>query len=241
MRGPSRVWRRWARWEVRQNTYGTGAGQPRGWHKRLGGQEARGGSLEWSRAKDGPRRAGRVGSRARGWAGGLRCRNRGGAYRLWWGASRRTAGLGWAGRWDGGMGWGWCWGWRWGWHGGWGPGHASPALQQAAIVVTEHQPGQWIGGWAPRGPGPPLLALPLLPPLLPLLGSLLPPPPLLLPLPLALLGGDRLPRLRSFQGSAGAICREVGKGKVRVCGLSKLGVPPCNPTPRPVAASARHL
>lgn len=136
---------------------------------------------------------------------------------------------------------GWCWCWGWGWRGGWGPGHASPALQQTAIIVTEHQPGQGISGGAPRGSGPPLLALPLLPPLLPLLGSLLPPPPLLLPLPLALLGGHWLPRLRSFQRSAGAICREVGREKVKAYGLSELGAPLCNPTPWPAAASARHL
>lgn len=133
------------------------------------------------------------------------------------------------------------WGWGWGCCGGCRPGHASPALQQAAVIVTEHQPSQGISGGTPRGPGPPLLAFPLLPPLLPLLGSLLPPPPFLLPLPLTLLGSHGLSRLRSFQRSTGAICREVGREKVRVCGLSKLGVPLCNPAPWPAAASARHL
>lgn len=182
-----------------------------------------------------------MGSRTRGWAGRLWYRTRGGACRLWWGASRlgyrasrRAGGPRWGGRWYQGLG--WCWG------GGWGLGHASPALQQAAIIVTEHQPSQGISGGAPRGPSSSLLALPLLPTLFPLLGSLLPPPPLLFPLPLALLGCHWLPRLRSFQGSTRAICREVGQGKGK-------SLRPCpslesllrHPTPWPATASTRHL
>lgn len=138
-----------------------------------------------------------MGSRAQGWAGRLWGSTRGRPCRLWWG-SGRAGGLGWRG----------C---HRGW--GWGPSHASPTLQQAAVIVTEHQPSQGISGGAPRGPGPPLLAASLLPPPLPLLGALLPPPPLLLPLSLAFLGCHWLSRLRGFQGGTRAICSKVGQGE----------------------------
>lgn len=148
---------------------------------------------------------------SRGRTSRLGCRSRGGVCKLWWG----TSGLGHRARGrTGGLSWGWCWCWCWycSWRWDRGPGHASPAFQKASIIVTKHQSSQGISGGAPQGPSPPLLAFPLLSPLLSLLGSLLSPPTLLLPFSLTLLCCHRFPRLRSLQRYTGAISESAPQG-----------------------------